>query len=664
MKIYETFFPDHFDQADRVGVFFGLFVMVISLYLLYEVRPNTGLRSNKTIAQLSIYTNNVKFKEAGSVAFYEVRTKENFQSNDEIFTGRDSEASVKFLKTGSVLKIPSSSLVRIEEGDDGDIIEVKDGVVSLQLEKDQSVNLSKDGVIHTIRSTDKNSVKIFNTEGQLRVLPNQKGLKLKTNEGEKEFKQDLATNVPLQYTAVFNLLYPQAGSIISYDTELDLTVDVDDSYTVQISKFADFSKTIESTKFKGKKFTWNLNIPDGDYFLKVQTDDNSRTVPITLVTRYQIEDLLPPNGTLATVVPEVGLKLSWKAIPTNNYYVHLKDEKGIVRSEYIKQNEFQVRPIAGKYLDWNVTSKVAPESALSLMSFNRVNLSYEGEIRFTASADKKEYQLNEKELKLSWLSSSPSTYEVKVTDIDSNTELMSTDVREASLTLPLSKIGELKIDVGSKEYPTFKKATTTVSISAPVIEWVEGQEKIIKTTDIEHRVKLSFIKNTPDLSAVEFFYNYKSGKKRVVIKPEELDNLLLSEFGDYCFGAVFTTPQKYLTNPKDFCLKLVQLPPFPTLPRAQDSVLEYTKEDGGLETYIVKVPAMKEAVQYEFSIYKDNKGKNLVFKDTTSSPEFKWTTRRAGVFYLQYKVTNKRGRSSGLSPFSRIIFPISPLSNW
>ena len=73
---------------------------------------------------------------------------------------------------------------------------------------------------------------------------------------------------------------------------------------------------------------------------------------------------------------------------------------------------------------------------------------------------------------------------------------------------------------------------------------------------------------------------------------------------------------------------------------------------------------MKEAVKYEFSIYKDDKGKNLVFRDATSSPEFKWTTRRSGVFFLQYKVTNKRGRSSELSPFSRIIFPISPLSNW
>ncbi len=664
MKMTDTFFPDHFDQADKAGVFLGVVTMIVSLYLLYEIRPNTSLRSNKIIAQLSLYKNNVKFKEAGSVAFYEVRTKENFQSNDEIFTGKNSEASVKFIKSGSVLKIPSSSLVRIEEGDDGDIVEVKDGVVSLVLEKDQKINLRQDGVLHTIESDKNTSVKVFNTDGILRVLPKDNGVKLKGVDGDAEFQKNIETQIPLQVNKMFNLLEPQAGEKIPFDTSYKITVDKEDSYKVELSKGADFKKIIETSNFNGKEYTWNLNVSDGDYFLRVQSKDTSKTIPITLVTKYQIENFKPENGSVATATPSEGIKLSWDPIPTGKYYLHIKDRNGDIKSSNIASNEFQVQSISGEALEWTVTSKEMSKTSLANMDFNRVSLNYQGEVTFTKSADKKEYEINEKEIKLSWTSSSPSSYEVKVLDGQTNVEVYSSVLNKADLTLPLTKIGEYKIDVASKDFPSFKKASTRITVTAPAVEWVEGQEKIIKTTDVDHHLKLAFTKNIDDLDAVNFFYKFQGSEKEVKVKPEALQDLLLTEFGDYCFSAKLKDEQKYYRNPKDFCFKLVQLPPFEALPRAKDSILEYTKNDGGVETYIVKVPAIKNATKYDYAIYKDNKGKELIFKDTTTTPQFKWTTRRSGIFFLQYKVYNERGRVSELSPFSRIIFPISPLSNW
>ena len=664
MKMTDTFFPDHFDQADKAGVFLGLFTMIVSLYLLYEVRPNTSLRSNKIIAQLSLHKNNVRFKEAGSVAFYEVRSKENFQSNDEIFTGKNSEASVKFLKSGSILKIPSSSLVRIEEGDDGEIVEVKDGVVSLQLEKDQKIKIKKDGILHEIESDKNTSVKVFNTDGALKILPKDTGLKLKTNEGDKEFQKDVETQVPLQVNKMFNLMQPQAGEVIPYETSYNLAVDKADQYKIELSRGADFKKVVARSNFDGKNYTWNLNVPDGDYFLKVESKETSKTIPISLVTKYKIEDLKPVSGTIATVVPSEGLKLSWSSIPTNNYYLHIKDKNGNIQSTKLGQNEYKVQNLSGEALEWTVTPKEIPKESLAFTEFNRISLNYEGEVKFTEAVNKKEYDLNEKELKLGWVSSSPSTFEVKVTDTQTNAEVFSTEASTTDLTLPLNKVGDLKIEVASKDYPSFKKASTTITVTAPAITWAEGQEKVIKTTDIEHHLKLNFTKNIEDLSKVEFSYILQGKDKAVTVKPEALQDLLLTEFGDYCFSAKLKDKQKYFTNPEDFCFKLIQLPPFNAIPRAKDSILEYTKTDGGVETYIVKVPSIKNAVKYEFAIYKDNKGKDLVFQDTTTTPQFKWTTRRSGIFFLQYKVYNEKGRVSEPSPFSRIIFPISPLSSW
>jgi hypothetical protein len=104
-------------------VFFALFFSAIMFFCLVKISPPMRTRISKTIARLESYSNNVRYKEVGSVSFYDVIKNEDFQNKDEIFTGENSIAVVRFLNSNTILKIPSSSLIKVEDGDNGESID-------------------------------------------------------------------------------------------------------------------------------------------------------------------------------------------------------------------------------------------------------------------------------------------------------------------------------------------------------------------------------------------------------------------------------------------------------------------------------------------------------------------------------------------------------------
>lgn len=193
MKFIETIFPDHFSQADRRGVLMGTLLSLIASIFLYKTPAPTRKEVTKPIARLESFSNNVRYRDSGSASFYNAEPGEVFQNRDEIFTGEKSDAIIRFPGSKTTLKIPSSSLIKIEEGENGEAVEIKDGGVDIVLQKDQVISLNSNGINHQIRSSQKESaVKIFYSSGELHLFTKDKGVKIKNANGESElvFNQD------------------------------------------------------------------------------------------------------------------------------------------------------------------------------------------------------------------------------------------------------------------------------------------------------------------------------------------------------------------------------------------------------------------------------------------------------------------------------------------
>ncbi|MDO9181271.1 MAG: hypothetical protein Q7U04_02630, partial [Bacteriovorax sp.] len=84
----------------------------------------------------------------------------------------------------------------------------------------------------------------------------------------------------------------------------------------------------------------------------------------------------------------------------------------------------------------------------------------------------------------------------------------------------------------------------------------------------------------------------------------------------------------------------------------------------GNETFKIVVPTIDKAVKYHLEIFSDSLGKTLTYSADSALPEILWNTNRSGIYYIKYKVYDNKQRESEFSSFSKLIFPISPLSDW
>ncbi|MDD4976068.1 MAG: hypothetical protein PHY93_17060 [Bacteriovorax sp.] len=670
MNFNKYFFPDHFSRADRMGVLaIALFTIIVFIIFL-NTTAHTKNRIKKPIARLETFSNKVRFKDSDSVSFYDVVKNEQLQNRDEIFTGENSIAVVRFLKSKTALKIPSSSLIKIEDGENGEAIEIKNGVVDIFIEKNQAINVKVAGVDHQITPSQKEStIKAYFTEGELHFFTKDNGVKIKTSSGEKEIKSNreaILRGSGIKFESSFILSSPTQGENFESIEGIKIKTNRKSKYKIALSKNSAFIPSLDSAEFNGANFEWETSLEEGDYFLKVEDKKNNKIVPITLTNKYKIDGFVPADGEWLNLNPGEGTTLRWNLRPVASYKVIVRDSYGKERAYITHTNELQLHNVKGSWLEWTVVPVSAKGNYSHIMKANHVGLKFNGKIEFIGLTKKTQYKTDEGKIKLAWIAQKGEQVLVKVRDVKNNKEFSLDQIKESSVVIPIGPSGSYVVDVASNDYPRSQKTEFNYDVNSPILIWDSKLEKEIKSTEENEEIVLKYKTHFDFAQNIGLHINYIPVKGNPIERKMKLGSsgkVKLEGFGQYCFKAQLNSPVKNYMDSDDYCLKLVQIPVFSFVPQAKDVVLTYLKHNNQ-DSYKLEVPSLNKAVRYHVEIYRDNVGKILVYSADSKTPDFFWTTNRSGIYYFRYNVYDAKNRPSEFSSFSKLIFPISPLSDW
>ncbi len=677
MNFKKYFFPDHFSQTNMIGIIIGIFIALTSLWaIIYMKPPGLSKNNGKKIARLEGIVNIVKLKEASSASYFNTGIGDYLHSQDIIYTGKNSKATISYIpaknskfSTGTKVELGAFSLIKIDEN----AIELigNDSSVKIKLRVGESLQMKKNNLIQTVKATAKEStIEAFCSSGLLELFSKDKGVIIT----KEKVKTPLITRIAppkkeeknVVDTSVFIIKSPTAHQEFDIAEGIIISTNTDSKYTVNIFKTYVNDDPLYQKSFDGKDNLWNIDFKVGSYFLKIKNDKYSKTVPITLVSNYEVEGYKPADGETIDVVTGEKTILSWKALDVKKYSVTITDNQGKKNTYDTSTSQLAIEGLSGPSINWTVSPKLPNGKYLITNKTVLAKLKYKGEIKFSNLKPNGKYKITDKKVTLEWASPRGEAFEIKVFDVKTNTEIASTHTKIKSSTILLKKEGAFKIVVSAADFPDLQKAEFFYDVSVPVLYWDSTLPKIINSIEMDDQIKLKFSKNLDLRKITDIYQKYTplNGKPvQSVIKVENANNVKLNGFGEYCYIVHLLAPIEHFYDSEIYCFNLVQLPAFSSVPQAKNAILVNNKKEG-IVSYDLTLPTVNNAEKYHVEIYRENTGKNMIFSSDSKSPQISWKTKRSGIYYLKYKVYDKKNRESPFSSFSKIIFPISPLSNW
>ena len=109
----------------------------------------------------------------------------------------------------------------------------------------------------------------------------------------------------------------------------------------------------------------------------------------------------------------------------------------------------------------------------------------------------------------------------------------------------------------------------------------------------------------------------------------------MKKFGEYCFKINSIKLDPYLQDSEIKCVTFKQLPAFSSI-IAPKNVIMTTKKINGIEGYTVEVPMVESALIYEFQVFKDIQGNELVYTTRSKNNIMTWISSKSGIYYYRY----------------------------
>ena len=670
MDLLATLIPEYLSRSDRKGVSASILFCALALITFFYVKPPSQKTNTHPIARIENFKNNVRYKQSGNTTFFDAIKNEILQNNDVVFTDANSEAVVRFINSKTALKIPSSSLVKIEQNKKGESVEIISGVVNIVLEKDQVLNLKVQGKNYEISpSENQTNIQAFVSEDQLHLLTNDSSAKVSTDKGE--FKLDLNKEASFSESEIkkepeFILLSPQSSEKIDNIGSFNIKLNKSAKYDLTLSKTTDFHQPFYKTNFEGDRFQWDIDLADGDYFLKIDDGKNIKVITFTLAPKYKIEGLSPADGEEYFLKPGDGVLLKWSSLDTNSYKVIVRDDKEVISEYMARSNSVKLNKVRGKSFEWQVLPELTSGKFLKSSKWNKVGLNFTGKINVLQIPVKTSFMVSNQMQKVAWTGESGEKYKINLTNLSTGIELASEVNESTHIDLPINKNGRYRLEVSSVNYPSLQKIEYTYQVGTPLLIWDSAMDHELKSTDTDSEIELKFESKVTIDNNVELNIEYisKAGEREEKrVKFGHGQKIQLFGFGEYCFKAQFKKSVEFFSDSDEFCLKHFEVPVFTTPARLRNLILKFTK-NGNQESYKLDIPKINKSAKYHFEIYHDDKAKNLVYTYESIKPEMIWPTSISGIYYLKYKAIDIKGRESEFSPLSKLIFPISPLSDW
>lgn len=258
--------------------------------------PSSSLDSDESsFARIESLSNIVKSKSLGKLGWSDVNLGQGFKRKDQLYTYKDSKAVLTLGKDENLTLLPNT-LVELDQLSGGLALQVKEGLVYLDIRSGEAVKIRLEGRELTLRG-DNARVKLSQSQGKSRLESSQGTIDISSEDGKiakldssNSIEVSAANKLKVKKNTAF-LKSPLDGEIFSTETSLvdiffewELLEEPTHQVLVQVSQdpfFKDYQE-IESQK---------ASLGLGTYFWRLVSDEE--IIPSQIYSFEIKEDLKP-----------------------------------------------------------------------------------------------------------------------------------------------------------------------------------------------------------------------------------------------------------------------------------------------------------------------------------------------------------------------------------
>lgn len=624
-------------------------IAIIVLVLLLGVAgwfyySNSDFSFNrKSIAQLKEAKEDVRLKMYEQTAWENPQVDTGLVSGDQIFTGENSYAVIEFNNQVRI-NLKPDSLITITEMDDKLVMELERGALDLE-------NAAQ-GEIYVKENEELKKIEPTNTVQKLsKATPQQKVV------------------VEEKPTISAEIIAPLSGEKIELGKNINFKFSREIAGNLEVAQDETFNRGFRKVKLAQKvsEIAFLAEEKGNLFFRLVEDDLISKTVQVEVFEHQVNETISPENNS------ELELKrrephtifLSWKKSSEAQDTLKVLKDGAIIVDQKVDGDRFELTNIESGTYQWATSSSSKIDDS-KLSTFK---------IYFEPLAIKNnKLTLNEARNNLLPL---VFTNSLKGEDLDITVSQNEAVILEQALTdkynLEGLKPGSYKLTVNSRNFRSKKSVELNAEIKSKSIHFdgVVVGDKLEKINEVVTEKPLAditlryFSYLNPSELVLKMTKNGEDFSKmtKAVFTNEDL-KLKLDGYGKYCVGAKVKTSEVAKFYSDDvFCFEIKTKILIANLSAPGNQIIKRNSLMGK-DTYEIELPKNSLAKEYKINIYGDENKKNLIYSSKSKDNTFIWKSKKSGIFYYNYQAMDINGNLTAESPISRLIFPISPLSEW
>jgi hypothetical protein len=675
MQFLESLLPPHFTRRNRIIFFLAIFFSLISLVALLKVAPKDETQSRKMLATLVDQNQYVTRKFSNSLSFIEVDKGDKLFNGDQIFTGENSTAKVVFTKSGNILNIPPRGLVKIEEGQSGENVDIQKGLAEFVIQKGQSINIVQGNETITLKAND-------SEQGTGKIFFNDKKIVLQVDSGKismndaKGKVQEVNKNESftldgndITKVAGVGLTSPVWGQKIDIWQGLSLEWTNKGTVEAVLARDSGFTDIVGRVTAPRSPHNWTLPLEEGRYYLMVKPANNKikegTSFPLEMYSAHSIKTFSPADHSQISLKRGEGIRLSWNEVPAQKYKVTVYDQDGKSKVLMTQTPELVISDVKGSTIEWSVAPQLRSGSFLADSVTNHIGLTYDGENKIISPKAQQGFIFGKEKINLAWAAAKNERIHIKLTNTNQNQVVLDKDTLENQIEFDPEAPGAYSFEVLSKDYPNAVPAKIDFTVVAKIADWESKAPVELGSIDaIEQKVELKFSPMTKDLSEIELSIYSDEALKNKITSSKVLSGTIIytvKKFGTFCFILRPLNKSSVWLPSGTQCIINKEMAPFDVIANTKNIILKYTKVNG-VGSYLINLPVVERAVSYEVQVF--DGAQKVVFADKSRSNVITWPSNKTGIYYYKYRVVDSKGRISDYSGVSKLIFPISPLTEW
>lgn len=623
-------------------------IAVIVIVLLLGVAgwfyySNSNFSFNrKAIAQLKEAKEDVRLKMFEQTSWENPEANAGLVSGDQIFTGENSYALIEFNNQVKV-NLKPNSLITITEMDDKLVMELERGSLDLENSPQGEIYLKENEEIRKIEP-----------------LPTFQKLS-KTNE-QKIVVEEKPTMAP-------EITGPVDGYKVELGKNINFTFSRELSGNLEVARDATFSQGLRKIKLNEKVSAMPFMAEEkGNFFFRLVEDGLvSRPVQIEVFEHQMNEVVSPLNDSeleLKRLEPHSVL-LTWKKgseAPT--HLKVLKDGLEIV-NQTVETDSFELTDIEAGTYQWGTSSS----SAMEVSKLSSFKVYFEPLVAKNNKLSLPETRNNSLPLIFNNAQKNEEL-EVAVTQQDN---IVAEKVLSEKYNLEELKPGSYTISVNSKKFKSKNPTILQADLKSKSIHFdgvvlgnkVEKIQEILLDKPLDEMTFKYFSYLNPEDLVLKMTKDGADFSKmtKASFTKEEL-KLKLNGYGKYCVGAkVKDAAIAKFYSDDVFCVDLKAKILIAKLSAPGNQIIKRNSLMGK-DIYEIELPKNSLAKEYKINIYGDENKKNLIYSSKSKDNTFVWKSKKSGIFYYNYQLMDINGNLTSESDVSKLIFPISPLSEW